>query len=112
MSLVIARHIASRFGMAKVFTVVNIMEHSSTLINKFRSSDDAQNDYPTHQLQEDQGIHWIVIDNDVVYNAINSYFEQIRQPNGDIHLRLVNIYSKDGSQPAVPQQPADQDYKE
>jgi hypothetical protein len=102
MSLVIARHIAS-LGMAKVFTVVNIMERSSTLINKFRSSDDAQNDYPIHQLQENEGVNWIVIDNDIMHDATNSYFQQIKQPNGDIHLRLVNIYSKDRSQPAVSQ---------
>lgn len=44
-------------------------------------------DYPIHQLQEDNGVPWIVIDNDIVHDATNSYFEQIRQPNGDIVLR-------------------------
>lgn len=28
----------------------------------------------------------------MIYNNLNSYFQQIRQPNGDIYLRLVDIF--------------------
>jgi hypothetical protein len=51
-----------------------------------------QNDDPIHQLQETNDIKWIVIDGNIVHDATNSYFEQIRQPNGDIYLRLVDIF--------------------
>lgn len=78
------------------------MKHSSTLINKFRSSNDAQtfsgstsakqNDYPIHQLQENEGVNWIVIDGNIVHDTTNSYFEQIKQPNGDIYLKKIDIF--------------------
>jgi len=88
------------------------MEHSGALINKFTSSNHAENHYPIHQIQEDEGINWIVIDNNVVYNATNSYYEQIRLPNGDIHLRLVDIFTnpKNRSRPQLSQEADDQDY--
>lgn len=70
---------------------------------------------PIHQLQKDNGVTWIVIENDIVHDATNSYFEQIRQPNGDIHLRLVHIFTDNSknrsSRPeALPTQLDDQDY--
>ncbi len=72
-----------------------------------------QYDYPKHQLQENEGINGIVIDEDIVHDATNSYFEQIPQPNGDIYLRLVDIFSsKNSSRPQLSQEADDQDYGE
>jgi hypothetical protein len=89
---------------------VNIMEDSSKLTNK----NNLQKHNPIHQLQENQGVNWIVIENGIVHDATNSYFEQIRQSNGDIYLRLVDIYSSKNrsSRPEAAQQPDDQDYGE
>jgi hypothetical protein len=47
---------------------------------------------PIHQLQENLGINWIVIDQDLVYDSTNSYFEQIRTKDG-ILLRFVDIFN-------------------
>jgi hypothetical protein len=50
-------------------------------------------EYPIHQLQEDEHITWIVIgENDRVCDQTNSYFKIIRQPNGDIYLKLIDIF--------------------
>jgi hypothetical protein len=69
----------------------------------------SESDYPIHQLQEDSGLNWIVIGEiDKVYTSTNSYFKVIRQPNGDIYLRLVDIFSsKNRDRPQVSQQPDD-----
>ncbi|MGH7483386.1 MAG: hypothetical protein ACRELV_14635 [Longimicrobiales bacterium] len=61
------------------------------------------NHYPIHQLQENNGINWIVVDSDIIYNETNSYFEQIRVKDG-ILLKLVDIYKNEDGNPDVPQQ--------
>jgi hypothetical protein len=63
---------------------------------------------PIHQMQENYGVNWIVIDQDLVYDSTNSYFEQIRTKDG-ILLRLVDIFNSKNnkSRPDVPQQPDD-----
>jgi hypothetical protein len=86
------------------------MDRSSKLTN----NNSFQNNHPIHQIQQDFGVYWIVIENDIVHDATNSYYQQIREPNGDIHLRLVKTFkdSKNRGQPEVSQQPDDQDYGE
>jgi hypothetical protein len=50
-------------------------------------------EYPIHQLQQDGGKDWIVLgENDRVNDPTNSYFKVIRQPNGDIYLKLIDIF--------------------
>lgn len=86
------------------------MEEIANQVYKRSMAVDAQSDdFPIHQIQEDEGINWIVIENNIVYNATNSYYEQIRQPNGDIYLRLVDIFknTKNRSRPQVSQQADD-----
>jgi hypothetical protein len=84
-------------------------QEPETIPRVYKSNNEGQSDgYPIHQLQQDEGISWIVIDNNTVYDATNSYFEQIRQPNGDIYLKLVDIFStriKRLSRPEAGQQP-------
>lgn len=46
---------------------------------------------PIHQMQENQGINWIVIGQDIVYDYTNSYFEQIRTKDG-ILLKHIEIF--------------------
>ena len=102
MSLVIARHDAFRYGMAKVFTVVNIMDPSHTLINKFRSSNDDKRSYCVHFACG----HYIFV-LDAVHPQEGQWFKPELQPNGDIHL----IKNTD-SRPQVSQEADDQDYGE
>lgn len=59
-----------------------------------------------HQLQENCNINWIIISSDLVSDATNSYFEQIRTPEG-ILLRRVDIFKENNSQPEGTNQPAD-----
>lgn len=68
-------------------------DNSSAVVYKFRNRVGPQDSYPIHQLQEDNGVTWIVIENDIVHDATNSYFEQIRQPDGSILLRFVDIFT-------------------
>jgi hypothetical protein len=63
---------------------------NSTLDN--RPYKDTIAEYPIHQLQENQGVNWIVIDNDIVHGATNSYYQQTRLPNGDIYLKQIDIF--------------------
>jgi hypothetical protein len=72
------------------------MEEIANQVYKRSKGISAETDhYPIHQLQEDEGVNWIVIcsKHDRVYDQTNSYFEVIRLPNGDIHLRLVDIFA-------------------
>jgi hypothetical protein len=66
---------------------------NSTLLNRLYK-DTSTTEYPIHQLQQDEGVNWIVLgENDRIHDPTNSYFKVIRQPNGDIYLRLVDIWS-------------------
>jgi hypothetical protein len=91
--------------------------NDNTALYKLANQNQVQNDYPIHQLQEDEGVNWIVIcEHDKVYDQTNSYFKIIRQPNGDIYLKQIDIFSssknKRGHPEALPTQPDDQDYGE
>ena len=68
-----------------------LIDSKNTALYKFRNQNDAQIDNPIHQLQEDGGKHWIVL-GDTINDPINSYFKIIRQPNGDIYLKLLDIF--------------------
>lgn len=48
---------------------------------------------PIHQMQENYGINWIVIGQDLVYDYTNSYFEQIRTKEG-ILLKHIELFNK------------------
>ncbi len=50
-------------------------------------------DYPIHQIQQDYGVNWIVIDDGIVHYETNVYYTQIRQPNGDIYLKQIDLFS-------------------
>jgi hypothetical protein len=72
--------------------ISNSKNHQSTEYD-CKESQDAYH-YPIHQLQVEAGINWIVIGEcDRVYDQTNSYFKVIRQPNGDIYLKQVDIYA-------------------
>ena len=109
MSPVIARHIASRFGMAKVFTVVNIMGNLASQVYKRSTVTSAESDSPIHQMQEDGKVNWIVLgENDRIHDLTNSYFKVITQPNGDIYLKLIDIFRhKEGAAESYQANPAD-----
>ena len=71
-----------------------LIDSKSTALYKFGNLNDAENDYPIHQLHENEGVNWIVIgENDRVHDPTDSYFKIIRQPNGDIYLKLVDIFN-------------------
>jgi hypothetical protein len=48
---------------------------------------------PIHQLQENYGINWIVINPNLAQNFTNSYFEQIITKDG-ILLRPIEIFTR------------------
>jgi hypothetical protein len=89
-----------------------LIDSKNTALYNFGNQNDAQNDSLIHQLQEDEGVNWIVLgENDRVHDQTISYFKIIRQPNGDIYLRLVDIFSTKNKRSASNhQQPSDQDY--
>ena len=91
-----------------------LIDSKNTALYNFGNQNDVQNDSLIHQLQEDEGVNWIVLgENDRVHDPTNSYFKIIKQPNGDIYLRLVDIFSsKNRDRPQVSQQTDDQDYGE
>jgi anaerobic selenocysteine-containing dehydrogenase len=99
--------------MAKVFTVVNIMEHSSTLINKFRSSNDAQNGLITQTVIAIAEHFMVKIDPEIVQRLgirDGDIVSQIEDGTGII--RLIFKETKNKSRPKISQNPIDKDYGE
>jgi hypothetical protein len=68
-----------------------LIDSKNTALYKFRNQNDAQNDNQIHQLQQDYHVTWIVLgENDRIHDP--AYFKIIRQPNGDIYLKLIDIF--------------------
>src|SRR5919106_3316478 len=93
---------------------VNIMEDSSTLINKFKSQTDVQDAPKKHTVIAVAKKILVPIDEDIANRhgiKDGDIVLQVEDGTGTIRLIFKDIKNRNG-RPEVAQQPEDQDYKE